>query len=137
MTTSDSDVSHGLDQLFTAIDTKDTETFLSFLTDNATFRFGSAPAVRGKEVIRDAVESFFSSIASSRHEVANVLRHEALQVCEGEVTYRRLDGSTLSLPFTNVFEFDGQLIRHYKVYIDIGPLYRTTREAGMPPSGHN
>jgi ketosteroid isomerase-like protein len=123
--TSDADVRHGLEPLFAAIDTKDTRTFLGFLTDDATFRFGSAPAVNGKELIRDAVDGFFSSIASSRHEVANVLRDGAIQVCEGEVTYRRMDGSELSLPFTNVFEFDGPLIRHYKIYIDIGPLYTT------------
>jgi ketosteroid isomerase-like protein len=123
--TADADVHHGLERLFAAIDTKDTEAFLSFLTDDATFRFGSGPAVNGKEVIRDAVDGFFSSIASSRHSVANVLRDGAMQVCEGEVTYRRMDGSELSLPFTNVFELDGPLIRHYKIYIDIGPLYTT------------
>jgi len=123
--TSDADVRHGLDRLFSAIDTKDIETFLSFLTDDATFRFGSAPAVSGKKNIRGAVDSFFSSIASSHHDVANVLRDGAIQVCEGEVTYRRMDGSELSLPFTNVFELDGPLIHHYRIYIDIGPLYTT------------
>lgn len=116
---------HGLEPLFAAIDTKDTDTFLSFLANDVTFRFGSAPAVNGKESIRDAVDGFFSSIASSRHDLTNVLRDGAVQVCEGEVTYRRVDGSELSLPFTNVFEFDGPLIRHYKIYIDIGPLYTT------------
>ena len=121
----DGDLRRGLDRLFAAIDTKNTETFLGFLTDDATFRFGSAPAVSGKEVIRHAVDGFFSSITSSRHNVANVLRDGAIQICEGEVTYQRLDGSKLSLPFTNVFELDGPLIRHYKVYIDIGPLYKT------------
>jgi hypothetical protein len=29
----------------------------------------------------------------------------------------------LTLPFTNVFELDGELISHYKIYIDIAPLY--------------
>jgi ketosteroid isomerase-like protein len=123
--TSDPGLRHGLDRLFAAIDTKDIETFLSFLTDDATFRFGSAPAVSGKAVIRDAVDGFFSSIASSRHSIANVLRDGAMQVCEGEVTYRRMDGSEVSLPFANVFELAGPLIRHYRIYIDIGPLYTT------------
>ena len=132
MMTPEGDVRHGLDRLFVAIDTKDTDTFLSFLTDDATFRFGSAPAVSGKEVIRDAVDGFFSSIASSCHAVANVLREGAIQICEGEVTYQRLDGSRLSLPFTNVFELDGPLIRHYKVYVDIGPLYTTSTGARAP-----
>jgi uncharacterized protein (TIGR02246 family) len=123
--TSDGDVRRRLDRLFAAIDAKDTETFLRFMTDDATFRFGSAPAVSGKDAIRQAVDGFFSSIAGSRHQLTNILEDDATRVCEGEVTYQRLDGSELSLPFTNIFELDGRLIRHYKIYIDVGPLYTT------------
>jgi len=43
--------------------------------------------------------------------------------CEGDVTYRRLDGTEITLPFTDVLEYADDLIEHYKVYIDIGPLY--------------
>jgi hypothetical protein len=39
------------------------------------------------------------------------------------VTYQRHDGSEISLPFTDIFEYDGDLIAHYKIYMDIGPLY--------------
>ena len=39
------------------------------------------------------------------------------------MTYRRHDGTEITLPFTNVFEYRGDLIAHYKIYIDIGPLY--------------
>ena len=45
------------------------------------------------------------------------------QVCEGEVTYERHDGSKITLPFTDVFEYSGERIAHYKIYMDIGPLY--------------
>ena len=44
-------------------------------------------------------------------------------VCEGEVTYRRHNGTEITLPFTDIFEYDGDLIAQYKIYIDIGPLY--------------
>jgi hypothetical protein len=44
-------------------------------------------------------------------------------VCEGEVTYRRQDDTEITLPFTDVFEYTDDLIAHYKIYIDIGPLY--------------
>ena len=44
-------------------------------------------------------------------------------VCEGEVTYTRLDGSTLTVPFVNVFELSGAQIRSYRIYIDNGPLF--------------
>jgi hypothetical protein len=37
-----------LDDLFKAVDAKDTDLFLGFLTDQASFRFGSAPPAQGK-----------------------------------------------------------------------------------------
>jgi hypothetical protein len=52
----------------------------------------------------------------------NTLRQNNTQVCEGVVTYTRLDGAEIALPFTDVFEYEGSLIAHYKIYIDIGPL---------------
>ncbi len=116
-------IANRLDSLFAAIDAKDTDTFLSFLTDDAVFRFGSAPSVTGQDAIREGVDGFFSSIAGSRHSIGNVIESGATLVSEGEVTYRRHDGSEITLPFTNVFEISGDLVSHYKIYIDIAPLY--------------
>ncbi len=113
-----------LRSLFAAIDAKDTDRFLGFLTDEATFRFGSAPAVRGRSAIRAAVDGFFKSIAASHHTLSQTVRDGDVMVCEGEVTYTRHDGSQLSLPFANVFELDGGIISAYKIYVDAGPLYK-------------
>lgn len=112
-----------LHELFSAIDRKDTDTFLDFLSEDAIFRFGSTPAVQGHDTIRAAVDGFFASIGGSKHQLLNTLADGALLVCEGEVCYRRLDETELTLPFTNVFETAGGLISCYKIYIDISPLY--------------
>jgi limonene-1,2-epoxide hydrolase len=112
-----------LDNLFAAIDAKDTERFLGFLTDEASFRFGSAPAVQGKEAIHSAVGGFFSSIADLRHDLARSVAEDEVVICEGEVTYTRHNSTRITLPFVNVLEFDGELIVDYKIYMDVGPLY--------------
>lgn len=109
--------------MFAAIDAMDGATFVSYLTDDAIFRFGSAPAVKGRDAIQAAVEGFFETIAGCSHTIGNSLRQDDTLVCEGEVTYRRHDGSGITLPFTNVLEYDGDLIAHYKIYIDIAALY--------------
>ena len=109
--------------LFAAIDAQDGAAFVSFLTDDAVFRFGSAPAVNGRAAIQAAVEGFFGSIAGLSHTIHKTLRDAATLVCEGEVTYTRQDGSTITIPFANVFEYEGDLIAKYQIYIDIGPLY--------------
>ena len=109
--------------MFTAIDTKDGAAFVSYLTEDAIFRFGSAPPVQGRDAIQAAVEGFFETIAACSHDIANTLHQDDTLVCEGVVTYTRHDGSEIALPFTDVFEYEGSLIAHYKIYIDIGPLY--------------
>ena len=112
-----------LDDLFKAVDAKDTERFLSFLTDQSSFRFGSAPPAQGKEAIRVAVDGFFSTIAGCHHDLTRIIDEGDVIICEGEVTYTRHDASQISLPFANIFELEGELISAYKVYADAGPLY--------------
>ena len=112
-----------LGNLFAAIDAKDTAAFVGFLDENARFRFGSAPTAVGRQQIAAAVDGFFASISALQHDVAMTMANDDALVCEGEVTYTRLDGSTISLPFTDVFNFSGGLISNYKIYMDIAPLY--------------
>ena len=109
--------------LFAAIDAQDSAAFVSYLTSGAVFRFGSAPSVQGREAIQAAVDGFLGSIDSLSHSIDRTVRDGDVLFCEGEVTYRRHDGTEIELPFVNVFEYDGDLIDHYKIYIDIGPLY--------------
>jgi len=110
-------------KLFASIDTMDTKSFLGFIAADATFRFGSSPAVQGHAGIRTAVEDFFSMFAALKHELHRVVADENAIVCEGEVTYTKHDGSKITLPFANVFEIDAGLISLYRIYIDIGPLF--------------
>ena len=112
-----------LDQLFAAIDALNTEEFLGWLAPDAVFQFGAAPPVCGKEAIGIAVGEFFKTIAGVKHDIGNHIRNGAMLACEGRVTYRRHDDSTITLPFANFFELDGSLIRGYRIYVDIGPLY--------------
>ena len=75
--------------LFAAIDARDGAAFVAYLTENAVFRFGSAPPVQGRDAIRAAVDGFFTTIAGCSH----------------------------------VMEYDGILIAHYKIYMDVAPLF--------------
>lgn len=109
--------------MFAAIDAKDGAAFVSYLTDDAIFRFGSAPPVQGRDSIQAGVEGFFGTILGCAHEIRSTFQCDDTVICEGEVTYQRHDESTVTLPFTDVLEYSGDLISHYKIYIDIGPLY--------------
>ena len=76
--------------VFAAIDRQDTAAFVGFLSDDAVFRFGSAPPVQGREAISAAVDGFFGTISGLSHKVDNTLVRGSTQVCEGEVPIRAL-----------------------------------------------
>ena len=115
----------GLDTggLFAAIDAQDGAAFASYLTDDAVFRFGSAPPVQGRAAVQAAVEAFFDSIAGLSHSISRTLGAGSTLFLEGEVTYTRLDGGKIVVPFVDVFEYEGDKIAEYKIYIDISSLY--------------
>jgi limonene-1,2-epoxide hydrolase len=109
--------------LFAAIDRQDAAAFVGYLADDAVFRFGSAPAVCGRDAIHAAVDGFFGTIAGCSHVVHNTISSGSTLVCEGDVTYTRHNGTEITLPFTDVFEYEGDQIAQYKIYLDVHPLY--------------
>lgn len=111
------------DKLFASIDAMDTESFLGFVAEDCTFRFGSSPPITGRDGIRASVNDFFSMFAALRHDLERVVAQQSVVMCEGQVTYTRHDGSQITLPFCNVFTADSGLISLYRIYIDPGPLY--------------
>lgn len=109
--------------LFDRIDAKDTDGWLEYLRNDARFRFGNAPPVEGKSAIRNAVSTFFSSLSSIEHEIAEVWTPSHAVICRGSVTYTRLDGSSMTVPFANVLKLDdNSLIRDYLIFADISDL---------------
>ena len=111
------------DSLFHAIDAKDLSGFLAHLTPDAEFRFANNPSAYGHEAIGAAVGGFFGAIGGSRHRFIRAWEDGGSAVCEGEVTYTRHDGSTLTVPFVNVFYLQGDKVRRYLILIDNSALF--------------
>ena len=108
--------------LFQSIDNKDTETFLSFLADDVSFRFGNASPVTGKTSVAEAVSSFFSSIKAIHHQLTASWNKADAVICHGTVTYTRHDSTTLCFPFANFLNLEKGLVREYLIFTDISDL---------------
>ena len=109
--------------LLAAVDAKDADRFVSFLTDDASFVYANAPAVVGREAVRSAVAAFFALVRSLAHTPNHVWTVPGHVVVEGTVRYVRHDGREVTLPFVNVLELDGDRISSYRVYVDGAPLF--------------
>ena len=113
----------GWEHLFAAIDARDANAFASFLAEDGEFRFGNTPPIVGRPAIREAVAGFFAAIGGCRHRLLQSWTGPDSAVGEGEVTYTRLDGSKVTIPFANVFKLRDGRISSYRIYIDNGPLF--------------
>jgi ketosteroid isomerase-like protein len=109
--------------VFAVIDARDAAAFVALLTADGQFRFGNAPTLIGSDAIRASVSGFFGAIGSCSHRLIRTWSGPCWVACEGEVTYVRHDGSTITVPFANVFELRGTLIAVYRIYIDNSPLF--------------
>ena len=116
-------MSKQITRLFETIDRMDPEGFVDFLTEDASFRFGNADPVIGRNNIREAVAGFFSMIKGLSHQIFNVWEIENAIICRGEVTYKRMDEKDVKVPFVNFFMMENTLIKEYQIYIDLTPLF--------------
>lgn len=109
--------------LFRAIDAKDAAAFASHLAEDGEFRFGNLPPVAGREAIGQFVGGFFGSIKSLRHEVEATWRCGDELICRGTVTYARIDGRELSVPFANILHMKNGLAGDYRIFVDASGLF--------------
>lgn len=110
-------------RLFSAIDSMNPDAFVSFLTPDATFRFGGHPPVVGQAGIYAAVDSFWRAIGGSAHRLVHLWRDGDDVAVQGEVTYTRKDGREVVVPFVNVFKMKGDKVAEYLIHIDNAPLW--------------
>lgn len=110
-------------ELFSGIDEMDSEKFASFLTEDASFKFGNSDAVMGKDNIQKAVAGFFGTIGGLHHDILSVWRVPGAVVTELKVTYTRKDGRKVSVPCVDVFVMEGGKVKDYKIFIDVTPVY--------------
>jgi ketosteroid isomerase-like protein len=109
--------------LFATIDGKRAQEFVQFLTPDGEFRFGNQPPVHGHADVAAYVAAFFDMIGGSRHQLLQTWEAADSTVCEGLVTYTRLDGAQVTIPFVNVFYLRGDKVARYLIFIDNGPLF--------------
>jgi ketosteroid isomerase-like protein len=117
----------GVTRVFEAIDEMKAEEYASYFAEDASFRFGNAEPIVGRQTIRDAMVVFFSTIKGLRHEVVGVWEGEWAQgdvySVETEVTYTRTDDEVVSLPATSTMRMNDDLIQDWRIFADISPVY--------------
>ena len=109
--------------LFKAIDQFDTKSFADFLHEQAEFRFGNMPVVKGKNAIFEFVAGFFQAIKAIKHTNLEIWELEGIRFVNANVTYTRHNGSILTVNFSNTFKLKENKIKDYLIFIDNSALF--------------
>jgi ketosteroid isomerase-like protein len=98
--------------------------FLTYLTDDAVYRFGNYPAAVGKAAVEATVKaSHLDHIKGIVFDITNIWEIDDAVVCELEIKYTRMDDSVLTLPCLDIFRMTGDKVSAMLVYMDASPLF--------------
>jgi hypothetical protein len=111
------------ESLFQDIDSLQPERFSAHLAEDVTMRFGNADPVHGRTAVHDVWAQFCRSVSGVRHDVVEQWDHDPATVVEADVTYTRLDGTTVTVPVVTIYRGAGPHIEDYRVFIDLAPVF--------------
>ena len=101
----------------------DMDGFLSFMAEEAQFRFGNNEPARGHDQIRGAIGEFWDSIEDLHHEFTGIWEQDDVVVLEASIRYTKLDGEAVYIPVTTIIERDGETVTASRIYGDMALLY--------------
>ncbi|MCB0163515.1 MAG: VOC family protein [Anaerolineae bacterium] len=112
----------------------DSAGFASFFTDDPVYHFGNAEPCLNHGEIYDSVENFFGAVAALYHDIRNVWEKGDTVFVEMDVMYWRKDGTSVVLPCSDIFRFDGDKIDELRIYMDANPIFDPSLPIGEKAS---
>jgi catechol 2,3-dioxygenase-like lactoylglutathione lyase family enzyme len=112
----------------------DSEGFIGFFTDKPMYQFGNGEPCLNKEEIFDSVANFFGAVDALYHDVRNVWEQGNVVFVEMDVMYWRKDGTTVTVPASDIFRFEGDKIQELRIFMDANPIFDTSLPVGRKAS---
>lgn len=116
-------LSRDVAKIFADIDSMDPGRFVASLTPDVVFQFGNAEPITGRAGVKEGVAEFFSSIDGLTHHIQSVWEVGDTVITQIDVEYRRKDGKTVTVPNADILTYDGDLVRDWRIYIDLAPVF--------------
>ncbi len=108
---------------YEAVEANDVETYVTYFTDDATYKVANFDPVIGHEGIRALALPLIDMFNSVTHDVKNVWELGDTVVVEMDITYNRKDGKVSVIPCVDVIHFAGDKVRELKAYLDPSPAF--------------
>jgi SnoaL-like domain len=103
------------------VDAGDAAGFASWFADGATYTFGNAEPLVGRNAIEAATAGAAGALPWVRHEVDQVAEVGDQLFCRFTINTESPDGAPLALPCVTVIWLDGDQVVDYRVHMDLSP----------------
>jgi len=111
-----------VENTFRADSNLDPDGFLTGLTPDCRFLLGGLAPVEGHAAIRTMLVRTFAAFSAVRHRLRRAFEGAEVLSYEATVTYTLRDGRMVPADYVNVLDFAGDLVRTYRIYIDLSVL---------------
>jgi ketosteroid isomerase-like protein len=110
------------EEFFAALDAKDISVLDRLCTPDTRVQFANHEPVQGREAVREVMLHFWSTIGGMSHEFTNAFEAGDQTLLESDVTYTRLDGSSVVIKAGTVVRRRDGLVADQRIYVDLAPL---------------
>jgi ketosteroid isomerase-like protein len=111
------------EEYYADVDSKDIDRISPWFTDDILLRFGNSPEIHGLKDSLAVLSGFMDTFSSIRHDLVHVIEGGDEVFLSASVTYKMLDGRTVSIPAATYKKRSGQKICEMRVFADFTPMY--------------
>lgn len=116
------------EQFYGAMEVKDIDAVCSMCTPDTRVQFANHEPVTGRDAVREVMLHFWGTIERMHHGFTHVQESGDLATLEADVTYTRLDGSSVVIKSGTVIRRQDGLIADQRIYVDLAPLFAGSDE---------
>lgn len=102
------------------------EAMYPFFTEDLVYKVGSNPLISGAKAAAEYLASFYKIVKPAAHEVRGAWELEdGTVIIEMDAKYIRLaDNKPITVPCCDVYRFEGDLIKEWRVYPDVAEVFK-------------
>lgn len=111
-------------QMFKVFESMNMDEAVKYFTEDIRYRFGNANPTIGKQNLVDSAKTtHLENVKAISFDIKDFWEQKNVVIVELEITYSLDNGKVLTIPCTDILRMERDLVRDFRAYMDISPLF--------------
>ncbi|BAZ32408.1 hypothetical protein NIES4074_49130 [Cylindrospermum sp. NIES-4074] len=121
--TSSGDLLSKAEKMVEVLTAEDWEAFYPYFTEDLFYKVGANDPLHGPKGAAGFLSDFYKIIKPTKHDIRGTWQIGNTVIIEMDANYKRVsDGKKITVPCTDIYRFQGDLIKEWRVYPDMSPV---------------